>query len=130
MKRWIKLKHFCITNNFGWIISKIFVYKPWGGTLGFLSGNDVFTSGGLFGSGTKIGFCKGNDIFSVGSLFGSSKLGYVSGTYVYSISGSIFGGNRVGYIVGKDVYDTNKKHVARMDEANLKLGAATLLLLK
>ena len=105
------------------------VYKPFGGHLGFLKGNDIFTSGGLFGSGTKIGFCKSDNIYSVGSLFGSLKVGYVSGTYVYSVSGSLFGGKRVGYIVGNDVYDSNKKHVARMDEANLQLGAATLLLL-
>ncbi len=108
---------------------KIFVYKPFGGTLGFLNGNDIFTSGGLFGSGTKIGFCKGDNIYSVGSLFGSSKVGYVSGTYVYSVTGSLFGGSKIGYIVGKDVYDSNKKHIARMDESNLQLGAATLLLL-
>ncbi len=67
-------------------------------------------------------------MFSVGSLFGSSKVGYVSGNYVYSVSGSLFGSSKVGYIVGKDVYNSNKKHVARMDEANLQLGATTLLL--
>ena len=108
---------------------KIFVYKPFEGSLGFISGNDIFTSGGLFGSGTKIGFCKGDNIHSAGSLFGSSKVGYVSGTYVYTVSGIIFGGSKIGYIVGKNVYDSNKKHVARMDESNLQLGAATLLLL-
>lgn len=68
-------------------------------------------------------------MFSVGSLFGSSKVGYVSGTYVYSVSGSLFGSSKIGYIQGIDVYYSNRKHVARMDEANLTLGAATLLLL-
>ena len=107
---------------------KIFVYKPFGGTLGFLSGDDIFTCNSLFGSGAKIGFCDGNKVL-FWSPFGSSKVGYVSGTYVYSISGTIFGGKKVGFIVGKDVYDLHRKHIARMDEANLQLGAATLLLL-
>ena len=105
------------------------VYKPFGGHLGFLKGNDIFTPSGLFGSGKRIGYFDGNDIYSVGFLFGSTKVGYVSGTYVYSVSGSLFGGSKVGYIVGKDVYDSTKKHIARMDEANLQLGAATLLIL-
>jgi len=104
------------------------VYKPFGGHLGGIKGNDIFESS-FFGADKRIGFIQGNDIYSVGSLFGSSKVGYISGNYVYSVSGSLFGGNRVGYIIGKDVYDSRKKHVARMDKANNYLGAATLLLL-
>ena len=108
---------------------KIYVYKPFGGTLGFLDVNNIFKSGGLFGSGRRIGYIEGDNIYSVETLFGSYKVGFVSGNYVYTSFGQLFGSKKVGHIVGRDVYDTSLKHVARMDEANLKLGAATLLLL-
>lgn len=62
-------------------------------------------------------------------MFGSLNVGYVSGSYVYTSFGQLFGSKKVGHIVGRDVYDTNMKHVARMDTADARLGAATLLLL-
>jgi len=62
-------------------------------------------------------------------LFGSLKVGYVSGNYVYTSLGQLFGSKKIGHIVGRDVYDTNRKHVARLDKPDAKLGAATLLLL-
>ncbi|MDP8322797.1 MAG: hypothetical protein RAO94_10650 [Candidatus Stygibacter australis] len=105
------------------------VYKPFGGHLGFRKDNDVFISGGLFGQGRKIGEIKGNDIYSIGVLFGKTKLGYVSGNYVYTTFGSLFGASKVGVIVGKDIYDTNRNHLAHMDAADPQLGAATILLL-
>jgi len=76
------------------------------------------------------GYIEGDNIYSVeGTLFGSLKVGYVSGNYVYTSLGQLFGSKKIGHIVGRDVYDTNRKHVARLDKPDAKLGAATLLLL-